>query len=448
MPTQRADEYVEFLNRAVTPFHAVSELTERFGEAGFSAIDPRADWSFEGGERLLIESVDGRSLIAIAVGDDCPAHAGYAIIGAHTDSPDLRLKMQPVSEGSGVTRLHTQLHGGLIFRSWLDRPLDLAGMVYNIRRDESGRPAYCENSTLPAIDRKMVRAHAPVAVIPDLAIHLDREKNDNGKMNPEKWLVAVLGTGGREKLVPMLSDMVGHDLLAADGFHLHLFPHAQALRVGVDRSMVLGPRHDDLAMCFAGSQALIDSVSSRAHRRRTRVAIFFDAEEVGSRTSSGAHSGFLRDTLLRVVRSHAGFKRRQMDPEQAFTASFLISADMVHAEHPNHKEMHEARHSPKINEGLVIKMNANERYATTGETAAMFRAICERAGVPVQGFVMRQDMRCGSTIGPITSALLGARTVDVGIPMWGMHSTGETVGALDLGRAVLAFTEHFNGGEG
>ena len=139
------------------------------------------------------------------------------------------------------------------------------------------------------------------------------------------------------------------------------------------------------------------------------------------------------------------YVRGEMDPEQAFAASFVISADMVHAVHPNHPEKHEERHAPQINEGLVIKTNANERYATTGETAAMFRAICERADVPVQGFAVRQDMRCGSTIGPITSALLGARTVDVGIPMWGMHSTGETVGALDLGRAVAAFTEHFCG---
>ena len=270
-------------------------------------------------------------------------------------------------------------------------------------------------------------------------------KNDKGEINPETWLNAVLGTGSRDEVIPKLSELVGHDLFAADGFHLHLFPHQPALRVGVDKSMVLGPRHDDLAMCYAGAQGLIESLEKRSARRRTRIAVFFDAEEVGSLTASGANSGFLRDNLLRITRSHKGFDRETMDPEQAFAASFVISADMVHAHHPNHPEKHEARHAPKINEGLVIKTNANERYATTGETAAMFRAICERANVPVQGFVVRQDMRCGSTIGPITSALLGARTVDVGIPMWGMHSTGETVGAHDLGRAVAAFAEHFCG---
>jgi aspartyl aminopeptidase len=440
-----ADDYIEFLNEAVTPFHAVAELKHRFEDAGFTKVDPYADWSVGGGDRLMIESADGRSLIAIIVGEVCPAHGGFAIVGAHTDSPDLRLKPRPTSEKAGVVRLHTQFHGGVIYRSWLDRPLDLGGCVYHIVRDENGAPKYCENSALPEVQATLVRARQPVAVIPDLAIHLDRDKNDKGEINPEKWLNAVLGTGSRDDLVPKLSELVGHDLFDADGFHLHLFPYMPALRVGVDKSIVLGARHDDLAMTYSGAQALIESIEQRGARRRTRVAVFFDAEEVGSMTASGAQSGFLRDNLLRLTRSHQGYVAGEMDPEQAFAGSFVISADMVHAVHPNHPEKHEERHAPEINEGLVIKTNANERYATTGETEAMFRAICERANVPVQGFVIRQDMRCGSTIGPITSALLGARTVDVGIPMWGMHSTGEAVGAKDLGRAVAAFTEHFCG---
>jgi aspartyl aminopeptidase len=440
-----ADDYIDFLNEAVTPFHAVAELKRRFTASGFSQVDPYADWNVQGGDRLMIESADRRSLIAIVVGEQCPAHGGYAIVGAHTDSPDLRLKPKPTSEAAGVVLLHTQFHGGVIYRSWLDRPLDLGGCVYNIVRDDQGKPKYSENSALPEVKATLVRARQPVAVIPDLAIHLDRDKNDGGKINPEVWLNAVLGTGTRDELVPKLSELVGHDLLEADGFHLHLFPYAPALRVGVDRSIILGPRHDDLAMTYAGSQALIESLEASSSGRRTRVAVFFDAEECGSMTASGAHSGFLRDNLLRLTRSHAGYVAGEMDPEQAFAASFVVSADMVHAHHPNHLDKHEPRHAPKINDGMVIKTNANERYATTGETEAMFRAICERAEVPVQSFVIRQDMRCGSTIGPITSALLGARTVDVGIPMWGMHSTGEAVGAQDLGRAVAAFTEHFCG---
>jgi aspartyl aminopeptidase len=440
-----ADDYIDFLNEAVTPFHAVAELKRRFGAEGFSLMNASSDWKVHGGDRLMIESADGRSLIAIVVGEECPAHGGYSIIGSHTDSPDLRLKPVPVSEKGGVTRLHTQFHGGLIYRSWLDRPLDLGGCLYHIVRDDDGRPKYSLDSELPEIKATVVRAGQPVGLIPDIAIHLDREKNDKGEINPEKWLNAVLGTGSPDEVMPKLSELLGHDLEKADGFHLHLFPHQPALRVGIDRSIILGPRHDDLAMVYASAQALVESLKKRSERRRTRVAVFFDAEEVGSMTSSGAHSGFLRDNLLRLTRSHQAFVREEMDPEQAFVESFVISADMVHAVHPNHPEKHEERHAPKINEGLVIKTNANERYATTGETGAMFRAICERANVPVQGFVIRQDMRCGSTIGPMTSALLGARTVDVGIPMWGMHSTGESVGAQDLGRAVAAFAEHFCG---
>lgn len=439
-----ADDYIEFSKATPTPFHAVAEISRRLTEDGFTAIDGTDAWSFEGGERHFVVAPDGRTVVAFVVGDTCPAEAGFRILGAHVDAPDLRLKLSPVSEACSVTRLHTQLHGGVIMRSWLDRPLDLGGMIYHLKRDASGQIVDDPQTGLPGLEKHLVRANAPVALIPELAIHLNRKVNDEGKINPEEQLIAVMGSGLRKPLVEKLSDLLGHDLHDASGFDLHLFPYHEPMRVGVDRSMVLGPRHDDLAMSWASCEALRQSVRKKPRSERTRVGYFVDAEEVGSMTSSGAKSSLLRHSLLRITRQHKGFETTGRDAEAAFQATLVVSADMAHAQHPNHPSKHAEGHAPQINKGITIKTNANERYASTGETAALFRGLCEKAGVAVQEFVMRQDMGCGSTIGPIVAAGLGARTVDVGLPMWGMHSTFETCGSQDLADAVLVFTEHFS----
>jgi len=446
-PVEPADDYVQWLHAAPTPFHAVQQTIWRLQACGFTEallgepIHPAA------GDRVYFVHPDGKSLIALVIGSRSPVDTGYALIGAHTDSPDLRLRMNPLTSAAGTVQLTTQFHGGLIRRAWLDRPLALAGVAYQVMRDKSGAPAFHKLTGHPLVTRRLVHLDEPIAVIPDLAIHMDREKNDKGAINPATQLNAVIGSGPVQaaEVMRLLSDQAGVQLDQMDGFDLHLVLHARPQRVGADRSLVLGARHDDLAMVYCGMQALIASVQRDPEPIRTRVAAFFDAEETGSVTSSGAASHFLRDVLTRVARRHPK-THKLADLEQAFAHTFCLSADMAHALHPNYLDLHDKQHAPLINQGVVIKANANDRYATTGETAALFVGICEAAGVPVQDFIMRQDLACGTTIGPITAASLAARTVDVGCPMWAMHSCAETMGAKDLVSMVTALRVFFVGG--
>lgn len=441
----RADDYVDWLHGACTPFHAVAGCVAALQAHGFGPLQLADRWQIEAGARRYVVHPDGKSVIALVVGERSPCQTGYALVGAHTDSPDLRLRLHPVAEAAGTLQLTTQFHGGLIRRSWLDRPLSLAGALYQAVRDKNGRPVFDPLTGQPVVTRNLVHLDAPLALIPDLAIHLDREKNDKGALNPQSHLNAVLASGeSLDHALPLLSQHLGVDLEALDGFDLHLVPWSKPLRTGLDRSLLTGPRHDDLAMVWSGLQGLLESVAAHPELPRTRVAAFFDAEETGSQTSSGAASNFLRDVLVRVARHHPDTDHKD-DPERAFAQTIVVSADMAHAHHPNWPEMHDKQHAPRINQGVVVKANASDRYATTGETTAMWHAICDAADAPVQAYVVKQDMACGTTIGPITAANLGARVVDVGCPMWAMHSTAETLGVRDLDAMVAAMRVFLSG---
>ncbi|HAN31726.1 MAG TPA: M18 family aminopeptidase [Myxococcales bacterium] len=445
-PTDAADKYIRFLTDAVTPFHAVVECENRLKSAGFVRLNPIEPLKIKQGQKAYVVHPDGKTLIAFIVGSRSPLATGFGIWGAHTDSPDLRLRLNPLRSDAGTVLLTTQYHGGIIRRAWLDRPLSLAGSVFQVVRDAKGIPVFSPVDGQPIINRTLVRLDEPLAVIPDLAIHLDRKKNEEGAINPQTMLNAVFATGSDpDQAMKALSLKLGMALDEIDGFDLHLIPWHRPERVGIDGTLIHGPRHDDLAMVFAGLQGLTEASAIDPSPRRTSVGAFFDAEETGSMTASGAQSNFLRDTLLRIARNHP--ETDQGDPEQSLLRSFVISADMAHALHPNHMDKHDSQHAPLINQGLVIKTNTNDRYATTGETTAFFRALCDVANVPIQAFVTRQDMACGSTIGPINAARLSARTVDIGAPMWGMHSTFETMGAQDMIWTVAAARTFFLGGK-
>lgn len=444
-PRDPADHYIRFLTDAVTPFHAVVECENRLRSAGFKQISVLDTLQVEQGDKVYVVHPDGKTLFAFIIGSRSPMTTGYALWGAHTDSPDLRLRLNPLTAEAGTVQLTTQLHGGLIRRSWLDRPLALAGSVFRVARDKDGAPIFNPIDGQPMITRTLVRLDEPLAVIPDLAIHLDRKKNEEGAVNAQTMLNAVFATGDDpDQAMKALSIRLGVPLDQIDGFDLHLVPWHRPQRVGVDGSLVVGPRHDDLAMVFAGLTGLIEAAEANPAPSRTAVATFFDAEETGSRTASGAQSNFLRDVLLRIARNHP--ESQAGDPEQSLLRSFVVSGDMAHALHPNHTDKHDKHHAPLINQGIVIKANTNDRYATGGESAAYFRAICEAANVPVQAFVSRQDMGCGTTIGPITAAQLSARTVDIGAAMWGMHSIAETMGAQDMDWMIQAAKVFFLGG--
>jgi len=442
-----ADDYLDWLHRSPTPFHAVASCAALLDAAGFSERSTARPLKIAPGDRFYAVHPDGKSLAAVVVGERAPSDTGFAIVAAHTDSPDLRLRPNPLHQSAGTTQFTTQFHGGLIRRAWLDRPLALAGACFEVVRDKDGAPRFHDLTGLPVVTRQLVHLDQPLAVIPDLAIHLDRDKNDKGAINPHSQLNAVIaiGEGGSDEVVAILAAQAGVDLARIDGFDLHLVPAERPARAGLDRSLLCGPRHDDLAMVWCGATALCAAVARDPAPLRTQVAAFFDAEETGSTTASGASSAFLRDLLVRVARHHpkAG---KGTDPEQAFAHTVCISADMAHALHPNFADLHDKAHAPKIGQGPVIKVNSSDRYATSGETAAMFAGLCDAAGVAVQDFVVRQDLACGSTIGPITAARLAARVVDVGCPMWAMHSTRETCAAADLLAMVDVMRTFYLGG--
>ena len=442
-----AERYIRFQTASSDPFHVVKSLLSWFDEYGFESTDLSSYKPYKPGDRLLIPHPDGKGLLVVIVGKKNPCTTGFNIIGAHTDSPCLRLRLNPWSGDKNLIQLETQLHGSLIARSWLDRPLKISGAVWKICRNESGKILFDAQSSLPAVEKTLVNSKSSLAIIPDLAIHLDPAKNTSGEINKETMLSAFVGNGlERNEALRQFWQELNISIGAVDGFELSLSPSQGHQFTGIGQSYLTGPRHDDLAMVFCASEALCRQ-KPEAIPDKTAVCAFFDAEETGSVTCSGAGSAFIRDMLLRLALKH------QSEPEtdqltSSLSRSFLISADMAHGYHPAHAQKYDKNHQLMVNGGLVLKENANDRYATSGAGGAIFQGICEAAGVPLQGFINRQDMGCGSTIGPILSASLNCMAVDVGTAMWAMHSTGETMGTHDLHHASEAFRVFFKGGAG
>ncbi|MGF1466210.1 MAG: M18 family aminopeptidase [Sandaracinaceae bacterium] len=417
-------DLLRFLDAAPTPWHATAEVVARLTAAGYRTLDEREPWQVASGDRVLI--VRGGSLVAFVVGRRPPSEAGFRLIGAHTDSPNLRVKPQPTVEGEGAWQLAVEPYGGVLLHTWLDRDLSVAGRVWV--RGADGPEA------------RLVRLEGAVARVPSLAIHLDREVNTSGLvLNAQQHMAPLTAVPGGEawdltaRLAADLGvgadDVVGHDLC--------LFDVTPAALGGAREELLFSARLDNLASCHAGLAALLDAGDPGD---ATRGLVLYDHEEVGSRSAQGADSPFLAEALTRLA--HA----RDAGPDaaaRAFARSFLVSADMAHALHPNYADRHEKGHRPVLGGGPVIKTNVNQRYATDGETTARFLAWCRAADVKPQHFVTRSDLACGSTIGPITAGRLGIRTIDVGNPMLSMHSCREMASAVDHGPMVAVMTAFY-----
>lgn len=399
------DDLLAFLRASPTPFHAVAEGQRRLDAAGFQRLDETARWDTLAPGPYQVTTT-GTNLFAFVV----PAQrTSFRIIGAHTDSPNLRLKPNPEYTVEGYAQLGVEVYGGVLLNSWLDRDLGLAGRI--LYRDDRG-----------ALDTKLVTIARPLLRIPQLAIHLDRDVNDKGLvLNKQEHLAPVFAlASGHRPLAQLLADETG---VAADrivGSELQLFDLTPPARGGANGEFIFSARLDNLAMCHAALTAIIGAPQPGA----ISVAALFDHEEVGSDSVAGAGSAVLPRLLERLVGDRESF-------HQACARSTCISADMSHAVHPNYAGRHEPRHKPQLNGGPVIKTNAQQRYATTATTAAMFADLCRAEEVPLQHYAHRTDLPCGSTIGPITSTLLGIPTVDVGNPMLSMHSCREMGGARD-----------------
>ncbi|MBW2267642.1 MAG: M18 family aminopeptidase [Deltaproteobacteria bacterium] len=412
-------DLLSFIDRSPTPYHAVAEAVRRLEVAGWSAASEADVWELSPGDRRYVVRGEG-SLVAFEVGSAAPAETGFRIVGAHTDSPNLRLKPRPDLAPHGYRQLGVEPYGSALLHTWLDRDLSVAGRV-TFREGDAAR------TVLLDFGRPLLR-------VPNLAIHLNRGIRQEGlKLNPQQHLVPVTGLED----APPFAELVVSELRAQGvanpesdallGFDLMAYDVQPPAVIGVRGEFITAPRIDNLASCHAGLSALIDAPASPS---ASRVVVLYDHEEVGSRSAQGAAGPLLADLLERIVDSTKGGEMQAL--HRALASSCLVSADMAHAIHPNYADKHEPQHRPVVGGGPVLKSNVNQAYASDARTGGLFELLCHRVGVTPQHFVSRSDLACGSTIGPISAARVGVPTVDVGNPMLSMHSCREMAGTADV----------------
>ncbi len=404
-------QLTNFLTVSPTPFHAVEQMAVGLSEAGFERLAETDTWSMRPAGRYFITRNDSALIAWTVPVEESLAESGFRMVGAHTDSPCLKVKPQPEVHRHGCVQLGVEVYGGVLLNPWFDRDLSLAGRVSYLNR--RGQVAH-----------RLLNFSQAVAIIPSLAIHLDRQANTSRSINAQTYLPPILGQT-EEK--PDLRTLL-HRRLEADGgsdvsqvldYELFFYPTQPPEFIGLEQEFIASARLDNLLSCFIGLQALLGSNTDQA-----ALLVANDHEEVGSASTSGARGPMLRQMLERVL----------PDPQQrgrALSRSMMISTDNAHGVHPNFSDRHEDNHGPLLNHGPVIKLNANQHYATNSETSAVFRKLAAEEDAPVQAFVVRSDMACGSTIGPLTAAEIGVRTLDVGVPQWAMHSAREVAGTRD-----------------
>lgn len=407
------DGLIRFLDSSPSPYHAVATMSQRLTAAGFQRLDEKQAWDIVPEGRYFVTR-NASSIIAFQGMDLSKAvEQGLRIVGAHTDSPCLKVKPNPDIKRHNCQQLGVEVYGGALLNPWFDRDLSMAGRV--TYREAGG-----------SIRSTLVNFARPLAVVPSLAIHLDRDANSSRSINAQNHLPLVIGGGemdypGFQEL--LLKEITNQQLDAACeavvAYEIYLYDTQGAKCTGLDEEFIASARLDNLLSCYIGLEALLESAA-----QQPAMLVCTDHEEVGSQSSCGAQGPFLQDVIERLVGDSEA--RKQM-----IRQSLLISSDNAHALHPNYSDKHDQQHGPRINGGPVIKVNANQRYATNSETSAQFRRLCESVNAPYQLFVVRSDMGCGSTIGPIVASEVGVPTVDIGCPQWAMHSIRETAGVRD-----------------
>lgn len=417
-----AQDLLRFVAAGPSPYHAVAEMAGRLEEAGFQRLREQDSWSLAAGDRRYVVR-DGGSLIGIRVGRQPCADAGLRLVGTHTDSPTLKVRPTEDVRRHGYAQVGVEPYGGLLAHTWLDRDLTLAG-----------RLAVLDDGV---VTTRLVHLERPVLRIPSLAIHLFRELRETGlKLDPQRDLVPVLGTSDAPALRSIVAEAAGVDAAAVVGHDLVTSDTQPPALGGADGTAIHAPRLDNLASCHAAVHALCAAPVTDA----TQIVVANDHEEVGSGTAEGARGSFLEDTVTRVVSLIDGD-----DPQaraRALAQSLLVSADMAHAVHPNHADRHEAEHRPRLGAGPVLKLNANQSYASDAGSVGWLTARARDVGVTLQNFVVRADLPCGSTIGPLTATRLGIQTVDVGNPVLSMHSCREQASTVDVAPLVTLLGAH------
>jgi aspartyl aminopeptidase len=417
------DDLIAYLQASPSPFHAVASAAERLEKAGFRQVDETAPWEGSTGGRYLIR---GGALIAWFVPEGAVASTPFRIVGAHTDSPNLRVKPLPDTGNAGWRQVAVEIYGGVPLNTWLDRDLGL-----------SGRLALRDGST------RLVQLDEPLLRVPQLAIHLDRGVNDGMTLDKQRHITPIWGLGRVDEgsLIEYVAASADLDPADVAGWDLMVHDVQPPSYLGRDRELLAAPRLDNLLSVHAATVALAAVAGSGDELPYIPVIAAFDHEENGSESDTGAQGPLLGTVLERSVHARGGDLE---DRAWALAGTICLSSDMGHAVHPNYSERHEPGHHPMPNRGPILKVNVNNRYATNGVGRAVFAAACDRAGVPWQAFVSNNAMPCGTTIGPITAARLGIATVDCGIAALSMHSSRELCGADDpflLAAALKAFLE-------
>ncbi len=396
-------ELLQFLDSGVTPFHATITMKEALTAAGFSELYESDAWALQAGKKYFVTRNDA-SIIAFTYPKQ---RDGYMMMGAHTDSPTLKLKPNPVIEKNGLLQLGVAPYGGLLMNPWFDRDLSLAGRVSFTTTQGDIAEAY--------IDIK-----EPIATIASLAIHLDKEANKNRSVNAQSDLVPILTCKNSIDFEALLlSYVVEHQPKTLLSHELSFYDTQKAACIGLEKEFIASARLDNLLSCYVATQVLCHAGNDEAV-----LMVCSDHEEVGSASTSGAAGSFLESVLKRLSGDYESYSR-------LISNSLLISCDNAHAIHPNFADKHDANHAPKINQGVVIKVNANQRYASSSRGISKFVHAAMQVDEPTQEFVTRSDLGCGSTIGPITATRLGVETLDVGLPTFAMHSIRELSGTND-----------------
>ena len=405
-----AADLADFVAASPSSYHAAAEVARRLREVGFRELDEREAWPAQPGGRFLV--VRDGAVLAWIVPERSDAATGVHVFGAHSDSPALKLKPRPTTGSHGWLQAGVEVYGGPLLNSWLDRELRLAGRLV------------LDDGT------SVLAATGPLLRLPQLAIHLDREVNDGLALDRQRQTQPVWGLGDADSadLLGELAAQAGVDATRIRGYDVVTADAARGAVFGKDDAFFASGRLDDLASVHAGVVALARAADGFDGERIAMLAVF-DHEEVGSATRSGAAGPFLADVLERIQLSLGADREQQL---RALASSWCVSSDVGHAVHPNYAEKHDPVVQPRLGSGPILKINANQRYATDGAGAAAWHGWCEAAGVGSQEFVSNNAVPCGSTIGPITATRLGIATVDVGIPILSMHSARELAGVTDL----------------
>ncbi|KAI7834878.1 aspartyl aminopeptidase [Kickxella alabastrina] len=450
---RQAEQLVDFVNKAPSPFHAVDVCRNWLRGANFTELKEKQSWegAIKPNGRYYFTR-NGSSIVAFAVGGKFRPGGGISIVGAHTDSPCFKLKPVSKKTSSGFLQVGVQVYGGGLWYTWFDRDLSISGRV--MVRDSAG-----------GYTHRLVSLEDPIMRIPSLAIHLDRTANDAFTFNKETHLVPILATVSKalngnqqnaDESTPDQSSLAHHPILLeriakelkvnvdeiAD-FELCLYDTQKAVIGGICKEFIYASRLDNLNSSYCAIEGLINSLSDEkaaANDTHIRMVALFDNEEIGSTSAYGANSSLIESAIRRIHASFPGASSTAF--EESIANSFLISSDVTHAVHPNYSDKHERDHRPELQKGPSIKVNANQRYATTSVTSTILKDIAKRNNIPLQEFVVRNDCACGSTIGPMMSSNLGLRTVDIGNPLLSMHSIREVCGTDDVGMSVKLF-EHF-----